>query len=598
MGCETLLVTMNTDTIGVLSCNPAFGGPAKGGLLCEIDALGGYASQGADQSAIQCRILGESKGPAARATRNLVDRARYSHLAKDFARRQENLSILQGEAEEVKALNGKISGLKLRDGRVFACGALVLTGGTFWNGRVYHGLESTPGGRVGEPPALYLKSSLESLGHRLGRLSTSTAPRIMASTVDVSGLLEQPGDPGARPFSVLSGGPRNLVSCHLTWTNPQTHEIVRENLSGSIIFAEKDRVSAGPRYCPSLEDKIVAYPDRERHQVFLEPDGPDLFYPSGLPTGLPPAAQQRAINTIKGLERAVIARPGYAIEYDVSDPRDLEPSLESKLVKGLFLAGQINGTSGYEEAGAQGIWAGVSAALRASGREPFFLGRDQALIGVMLDDLTVFGVSEPYRMFSSRAEWRLCLREDNADLRLSPLAEKIGLLDKTRSELLKAKELAIAKGKELLAGVKITPEKAWAMRRDDSPEKDFILQEPVYASDFLRRPGVGIKHLEASIPQLAEISTDASRTLETEVKFEGYLEHQRREIERLRRQESSRIPDGVDFKSVPGLTREAVDALSRAKPDTIGQAGRLRGVTPASLSALAVYVKKWRLTRL
>ncbi|MDR2405658.1 MAG: tRNA uridine-5-carboxymethylaminomethyl(34) synthesis enzyme MnmG, partial [Deltaproteobacteria bacterium] len=278
LGCKTLLVTMNLDTIGVLSCNPAFGGPAKGTLLCEIDALGGYSPSGADQAAIQCRILGESKGPAARATRNLVDRTRYSYLAKEFVKRQDNLSLCQGEACEIISERGRIKGLGLLDGRKFYSPALVLTGGTFWNGRVYHGLDSNPGGRVGEPPAKHLKDSLISLGHNMGRLSTSTAPRLMATTVDVSELKEQPGDPDARPFSVLSGGPRNLVSCFLTWTNPKTHQIVRDNIKSSIIFADGFRVSTGPRYCPSLEDKIVAYPERERHQVFLEPDGPDLVY--------------------------------------------------------------------------------------------------------------------------------------------------------------------------------------------------------------------------------------------------------------------------------------------------------------------------------
>jgi tRNA uridine 5-carboxymethylaminomethyl modification enzyme len=598
LGCSTLLVTLNLDTVGVLSCNPAFGGPAKGGLLCEVDALGGYAPMGADQAAIQCRVLGESKGPAAQATRNLVDRARYSYLAREFAKRQENLKVMAGEAATVLADKGRVRGLKLVDGRSFMAGALVLTGGTFWNGRVYHGLDSMPGGRVGEPPATFLKNSLESLGHRLGRLSTSTAPRLLATSVEYDGLVEQPGDSHARPFSVLSGGPRNLVSCHLTWTNPQTHQIVRDNLKTSIIFAEKDPVSTGPRYCPSLEDKIVAFPHRERHQVFLEQDGPDLVYPSGLPTGLAPNVQQLAINTIKGLERAIVGRPGYAIEYDVSDPRDLTPALESKLVRGLFMAGQINGTSGYEEAGSQGVWAGVSAALRATGKEPFFLKRDQSLIGVMLDDLTVYGVSEPYRMFSSRAEWRLSLREDNADLRLSPIAEGIGLLDNARQGLLEAKVEAISRAREFLSHNKVKPASAEALGNEFSIQKDCHLKEPMSASEFLRRPRVKIKFLESIFPQLAEFSPDALRTLEVELKFDGYLEHQRLEIERLRRQENTRIPQALDFKTVPGLTREAIEALGTAKPDTIGQAGRVRGVTPASLSALAVYIRKHQLSSL
>ncbi|MDR0621275.1 MAG: tRNA uridine-5-carboxymethylaminomethyl(34) synthesis enzyme MnmG, partial [Deltaproteobacteria bacterium] len=419
LGQKTLLVTLNPQTVGVLSCNPAFGGPAKGGLLREVDALGGYASLGADRSAIQCRILGETKGPAARATRNLVDRATYSRLAQEFAAKTDGLTVMAGEAKEILVAGGRevdgrkigarVVGIVLGDGREYATGAVVLTGGTFWNGRLYHGLKPTPGGRVGEAPATLIKPSLLELGHRIVRLSTSTAPRLKADTIDVRGLAEQPGDPEARPFSVLSPGPINVASCFLTYTNPQTHKIVQDNIRGSIIYAE-DPVSTGPRYCPSLEDKVKRYPQRQRHYVFLEPDGPDLVYPSGLPTGLAPEVQQKLINTIEGLENTLVARPGYAIEYDISDPTDLEPTLESRQIKGLFMAGQINGTSGYEEAASQGLWAGLGAALRASGREPFALGRDRALLGVMLDDLTVSGVSEPYRMFTSRAEWRLSLR--------------------------------------------------------------------------------------------------------------------------------------------------------------------------------------------
>jgi tRNA uridine 5-carboxymethylaminomethyl modification enzyme len=517
LGAKTILVTMDLGTVGVLSCNPAFGGPAKGGLLCEIDALGGYAGAGADNAAIQCRILGESKGPAARATRNLVDRADYSRLAKEFASSHENLSLVEGEASEVLASSGRVQGLGLTDGRGFRCGALVLTGGTFWNGRIYHGLKSQPGGRVGEPPAGPIKGSLASLGHRLGRLSTSTAPRLERGAIETGELLEQPGDPQARPFSVLTRGPRNLVSCWLTWTNPETHRLVKDNIRSSIIFAEKDPVSAGPRYCPSLEDKIAAFPHRERHQVFLELDGPGLVYPSGLPTGLGPEVQQRVINTIKGLERAVIARPGYAIEYDMSDPRDLSPSLESRIVKGLFLAGQVNGTSGYEEAAAQGIWAGISAALRASGREPFFLRRDQALTGVMLDDLTVFGVSEPYRMFSSRAEWRLSLREDNADLRLSPMAERLGLLDRERALCLRRKQADMERGRGILSKARISPAQAEGIGREFDVPKDSALHEATTALDFLRRPRIRMGFLMKAAPELQELGRDALRTLETEV---------------------------------------------------------------------------------
>ncbi|MDR2613693.1 MAG: tRNA uridine-5-carboxymethylaminomethyl(34) synthesis enzyme MnmG [Deltaproteobacteria bacterium] len=593
MGARTLLVSLREDTVGVLSCNPAFGGPAKGGLLREVDALGGWASRGADLAAVQCRILGESKGPAARATRNLVDRALYARLSQEFVRGAERLDFLAGEAAGVLARDGRAEGVVLSDGREFRCGALVLTGGTFWNGVVYCGLEGSPGGRAGERPATLLRAPLQALGHRLGRLSTSTAPRIDARTVDRAGLDEQPGDPAARPFSVLSGPPRNTLSCHITWTGPETHRIVRENLTGSVIFAVDSPVSAGPRYCPSLEDKVARYPGRERHLVFLEPDGPDVVYPGGLPTGLAPEVQLAALRTIKGLERAEIARPGYAIEYDFSDPRDLSPALESFKVRGLFMAGQINGTSGYEEAAAQGIWAGAGAAIRAGGGSPRYLGRHEALIGVMLDDLTVLGVSEPYRMFSSRAEWRLSLREDNADLRLSPLAGRMGLLDSERSRLLKAKEGDMERGRAMLESLRVTPGLAARVAGDFGvPERDAALAGPLPASEYLKRPRIRLGQLEALFPVLSELRADARLTLETEIKFAGYLARQREEIELSRRQESRGIPQDLDLSAVPGLTREAREALEAARPSTLGQAGRLRGVTPAAVSALAVHLRK------
>ncbi|MDR2367329.1 MAG: tRNA uridine-5-carboxymethylaminomethyl(34) synthesis enzyme MnmG [Deltaproteobacteria bacterium] len=593
LGQRTLLVTLNPRTVGVLSCNPAFGGPAKGGLLREVDALGGYASLGADRSAIQCRVLGETKGPAARATRNLVDRGAYSRLAQEYASRAEGLTIMAGEAEGILVAGGQVVGIALGDGREYATGAVVLTGGTFWNGRIYHGLEPTPGGRVGEAPATLIKSSLLALGHRIVRLSTSTAPRLKADTVDVSGLAEQPGDPGARPFSVLSPAPINVASCHLTYTNPETHRIVLENIRGSIIYAAEDPVSAGPRYCPSLEDKVKRYPHRARHYVFLEPDGPDLVYPSGLPTGLAPDVQQRLINTIPGLENAVVARPGYAIEYDISDPTDLEPTLESRLVKGLFLAGQINGTSGYEEAASQGLWAGLGAALRASGSEPVALGRDRALLGVMLDDLTVAGVSEPYRMFTSRAEWRLSLREDNADLRLSPLADSLGLLDPARRAILRDKIESVERFRKALAQTRVTSREAQAMR--DSlgiPGKDASVNGSITAEEFLRRPGIKISHLNGLINGLAEMSPAAALTLETEIKYSGYLRRQETEMRKQSLRENQELPHDLDYRQIQGLTTEAVEALSSKKPSSLGQAARLRGITPASISALMIHLKK------
>jgi tRNA uridine 5-carboxymethylaminomethyl modification enzyme len=598
LGQKTLLVTQRLATIGTLSCNPAFGGPAKGGLVREVDALGGYAALGADQAATQCRVLGEKKGPAARATRNLVDRASYNRLALQYASSFPGLELLEGEAKAVLTQAGEVSGLELVDNRRLRAKAVVLTGGTFWNGRIYHGLVSEPGGRIGESPATHLKASLESLGHRVSRLSTSTAPRLLAKTVDFTGLAEQPGDASARPFSALSGPPRNLVSCYLTWTNPRAHQIVRDNLKTSIIYADNP-VSSGPRYCPSLEDKIHNFPHRERHMVFLEPDGPELIYPGGLPTGLDPQTQQAFINAIVGLEKTVIARPGYAIEYDVSDPTQLAPSLESLLVKGLFLAGQINGTSGYEEAASQGIWAGVGAALRASGSEPFFLRRDQALLGVMLDDLTVLGVEEPYRMFTSRAEWRLLLREDNADLRLSPVAEKLGLLDSERSRLFQMKRVGLERGFQILERCRLSPAQVQELASQfPMLEKDRQADGPLAAVDFLRRPSVKLEYLLPIWPELAQLPISAQLTLETEIKYAGYLARQEREVKKLANQENLPLPKDLNFLAIPGLSREAVEILNRSRPLTLGQASRLRGVTPASLSALAIYLHKQTATQI
>jgi tRNA uridine 5-carboxymethylaminomethyl modification enzyme len=426
----------------------------------------------------------------------------------------------------------------------------------------------------------------------MARLSTSTAPRLEAKTVNTKGLIEQPGDPKARPFSVLSGPPRNLVSCFLTYTNSETHRLVRDNIKCSKIYAD-DPVSAGPRYCPSLEDKVRRFPHRERHHIFLEPDGPDLIYPSGMPTGLSPEVQQALINTILGLEETNVARPGYAIEYDICDPTYLEPTLESRLIKGLFMAGQINGTSGYEEAAAQGLWAGVGAALRASGREPMALGRERALTGVMLDDLTVYGVTEPYRMFTSRSEWRLSLREDNADLRLSPLADSLGLLDSLRRSKFLAKKADLELFGQKLMTTKITPSMAYALKdQHNLPDRAVYLSGTVSAAEFLRRPDIGLKHLYGLVDGLAQMESSAALTLETEIKYQGYLTRQASEMRQVSQREHQSIPMDLDFRHVPGLSGEATEILMAKKPSTLGQAGRLRGVTPAAVAAVMIHLTK------
>jgi len=585
MGAATVLITQRPETIGVLSCNPAFGGPAKGGLVREIDALGGFCGQAADLAARQCRILGESKGPTARSTRVLVDRRQYSRLAREMLTGRERITVLAGEAAEILASAGRASGLRLTDGRELAGGALVLTGGTFWRARIHRGRESTPAGRLGEEPANRLSQSLAGLGHRLGRLSTCTAPRLKAGTVDLAALDEQPGQAEAIPFSTLHDAPRNSVSCWLTWTNPATHRLVAEGLKDSIFHSG---LAAGtpPRYCPSIEDKVALYPDRERHLVFLEPDGEGIIFPSGLPTGLAPEVQEALLRTIPGLARVEMAWPGYAIEYDFADPRDLAPTFESKVIRNLFLAGQINGTSGYEEAAAQGLWAGVNAARAAGGAAGLILPRSQALLGVMADDLTGRGVTEPYRMFTSRAEWRLLIREDNADLRLSPLGEQLGLLDKGRLERFRRKTRELEQGRRLLAETRLSPADS---RQIGLPELE--AREALPAAELLKRPAAALSHLYPFCPRLAELSPRARLSLEIETKFAGYFRRQEEEVARLRKEEERPLPAGLDYRALSGLSGEIREILARHRPATLGQAGRLPGVTPAALTVLAIHLK-------
>jgi tRNA uridine 5-carboxymethylaminomethyl modification enzyme len=586
MGAATLLITQKLETIGVLSCNPAFGGPAKGGLVREIDALGGLCGRAADLAARQCRVLGESKGPTARSTRVLVDRRQYSRLAREMLTGREGITVLAGEAAEILTKAGRAGGLRLTDGREFTGGALVLTGGTFWRARIHRGRESMPAGRLGEEPANHLSRSLADLGHRLGRLSTCTAPRLKAGTVDLAGLDEQPGQPEVIPFSTLHDEPRNSVSCWLTWTNPATHRLVAGGLKDSI-FHSGLVAGAPPRYCPSIEDKVALYPDRERHLVFLEPDGEGIIFPSGLPTGLSPAVQEALLRTIPGLARVEMAWPGYAIEYDFADPRDLAPTFESQVVRNLFLAGQINGTSGYEEAAAQGLWAGVNAARAAAGGTAgLILPRAQALLGVMADDLTGRGVTEPYRMFTRRAEWRLLIPEDNADLRLSPLGEQLGLLDNDRLDRFHRKTRELEEGRRLLAETRLSPADS---RKIGLTELE--IRESVSAAELLKRPAAALSHLFPFCPRLAELSSRARLSLEIETKFAGYFRRQEEEVARLKKEEECPLPPGLNFQALSGLSGEVKEILARHRPATLGQAGRLPGVTPAALTVLAIHLK-------
>lgn len=586
LGAATLLVTQRLDTIGVLSCNPAFGGPAKGGLVREVDALGGACGLLADQAALQCRTLGESKGPAARSTRMLVDRSAYSAAARQLVLNQARLDLLEGEGAEIMVADGRATGLKLLDGREIPTGALVLAGGTFWRGSIHRGRVSTPAGRVGEAPSNQLSLSLAAQGHRLGRLSTCTSPRLRADGVKLEELEEQPGQPGVRPFSALNDQPRNLVSCRLTWTTPETHRLVAEGLKDSI-FHSGFRPGSPPRYCPSIEDKVFHYPQRTRHQVFLEPDGPGLIFPSGIPTGLAPEVQAALIRTMPGLEAAELAWPGYAIEYDYADPLQLQPTLESLLVRNLFLAGQVNGTSGYEEAAAQGLLAGANAALAVGGGRPLTLARSEALTGVMADDLTGRGASEPYRMFTSRAEWRLRLREDNADLRLSPLAEKLGLLDRERSARLRKKIEDMDSGRRLLTENRLSPAQSRELGLSE-----LEVGEATSPAELLKRPAARLSHFRPWWPQLADLDPRAADSLEIEIKFAGYLRRQEEEVARLKRQEENPLPRDLDYTELSGLSGEAREVLARHRPATLGQAGRLPGLTPAALTVLAIHLKK------
>lgn len=585
LGAETLLITLSRAALAALSCNPAFGGPAKGGLVREIDALGGAMGLAADRAAVQCRVLGASRGAMARATRNQVTRGLYQRAMTEIVAAQERLTLFEGEAVKALTSGGRISGLRLAGGREFSTYRLVLAGGTFWRGRLFHGQAVSPGGRAGEPPAEHLSGCLAGLGHSLGRLTTNTPPRLQAGTVNLAGLSLQPGDPEAEPFSMLSERPRNIHNCYLTYTNERTHEVVRKYLKTSALYSGA-APGAGPRYCPSIEDKVTRFPDKTRHQIFIEPDEPGWLFPNGLTTGLSPEAQALMIATVPGLERAVIARPGYAIEYDFVNPVDLDLTLESKLCPGLYLAGQVNGTSGYEEAGAQGILAGLNAGLAALGRPPLILTRDQALIGVMVDDLTGVGVVEPYRMFTSRAEWRLLLREDNADSRLSPLALELGALDEARQRRWLAKKAQLETGRAVLQQRFSARELAPALEQAGHGP----LRESLSLAELLRRPEISLADLRPLAPALAGLEARVSRALEVEIKFAGYLNRQKEQVARLSQMENVCIPVDFDYASLSGLSNEAVEKLRASRPSTLGQASRIPGLTPAAISILAIFV--------
>ncbi len=595
LGAATCLLTLNVDHLGALSCNPAVGGLAKGHLVREIDALGGQMAKNTDLTGIQFRLLNQGKGPAVWSSRAQVDMDLYPRALRQTCAEQPGLWLWEAEALGLILENGQLAGVRTSLGQSLAARAVVLTTGTFLRGVIHVGLNQRPAGRLGDPPSNALSDQLRELGFSLRRLKTGTTPRLLKSSLDLEGLPLQQGDAPPRMFSFLSQAPLlPQVGCWVTRTNERTHQLVRDNLDRAPMYAGVI-TGTGARYCPSLEDKVVRFPERQSHQVFLEPQGLNnpLIYPNGIPTSLPWDVQVPLVRSLPGCERAHIVRPGYAIEYDMSDPLDLYPDLQSKRLAGLFMAGQINGTSGYEEAAAQGLMAGINAARFSQGQEPLALDRAQAYIGVLIDDLVTRGTNEPYRMFTSRAEYRLSLREDNADLRLTPLGRELGLVDDERWRVFTAKRQALEDARALLQGVRLFPTPAQNQRLAEMGSAP--LKSPATAWDILRRPDLGLSDvlgLDPALEPLAALPAPVAEQLQIQARYAGYEERERQTVTRFREREGISIPPGLDFTGLPGLSREVQEKLSRVRPANLGQAGRISGITPAALAALSLHLAR------
>ncbi|MFH1034774.1 MAG: tRNA uridine-5-carboxymethylaminomethyl(34) synthesis enzyme MnmG [Pseudomonadota bacterium] len=597
LGRRTLLITFNIEHLAALSCNPAVGGLAKGHLVREIDALGGEMALNTDACGIQFRLLNQGKGPAVWSSRAQVDMDLYPRRMRRVCQGQAGLWLLEAEVRGLLTRQGRVAGIVTTLGQEVAAPCVVLTTGTFLRGVIHVGLNQRPAGRLGDPPSNALSDQLRELGFHLGRLKTGTTPRLDRRSLDLEDLPLQAGDEHPRQFSFLSQGRPVLpqVGCWVTRTTAATHELIRANLDQSPLYAGVI-TGVGARYCPSIEDKVVRFAERQSHQVFLEPQGLDsssLIYPNGIPTSLPLFVQQGMVRSLPGCGRAHIVRPGYAIEYDMSDPRDLTPDLQSKLMAGLFLAGQINGTSGYEEAAGQGLLAGINAARHAAGQGPWVLGRHQAYLGVLVDDLVTRGTSEPYRMFTSRAEYRLSLREDNADLRLTPLGRELGLVDDARWRVFAQKRQAIDQAWQRLEAVQVRPTPA--MNQSLAQLGSAPLKRPLPAAELLRRPGLGLAQvagLDPALEVLGQCPPDVAEQLEIRTRYAGYEARERQQVERFRDQEAILIPPGMEYRGLPGLSREVQEKLSRIRPASLGQAGRISGVTPAALAVVSLHLHR------